>query len=185
MSSGQRITRWTPRGGCVRSCGYLHRDWERIEASRQGVWIAQAPFVNHASFHVSGIASPLRRLGDMCVTYQNILDSGKPFVTFTNTVLGLPFASDSASAEDLDLQARAEDYPAEVPEGVRGLTMAVDCQNNQSWKRRSMGGTGNPGVGLLGIASFTETPVVDRYGKIWVICSQKVGHARTAENSIS
>ena len=48
-----------------------------------------------------------------------------------------------------------------------------------------MGGTGNPGVGLSGIASFTETPVVDRYGKNWAICSQKVGHARTAENSIS
>ena len=111
-----------------RSCGYLHRDWERIEASRQGVWIAQARFVNHASFHLSGIASPLRRLGDMTSTYQNILDSGKPFVTFQNTVLGLPFASDAASAEDLELQERAEDFPAEVPEGVRGLTCAVDVQ---------------------------------------------------------
>ena len=111
-----------------RSCGYLHRDWERIEASRNGVWIAQAPYRNHASFHVSGIASPLRRLGDMTALYQSILDSGKPFVTFTNTVLGLPFASDSNSAEDLDLQSRAFDYPAEVPDGVRGLTAACDVQ---------------------------------------------------------
>ena len=43
-----------------RSCGKEHLDYERVEASRRGVWIAQAPFVNHASFHVSGIASPLR-----------------------------------------------------------------------------------------------------------------------------
>ena len=126
-----------------RSCGKEHRDYERVEASRRGVWIAQAPFVNHASFHVSGIASPLRRLGDMCVTYQNILDSGKPFVTFTNTVLGEPFMSDSQTAEDLELQSRAEDYPAEVPEGVRGLTCAVDCQADRleaaiyGWDRQS------------------------------------------------
>ena len=126
-----------------RSCGYLHIDWERIEASRTGIWIAQAPFVNHASFHVSGIASPLRRLGDMTSTYQSILDSGKPFVTFQNTVLGLPFASDAASAEDLDLESRAEDYPAEVPEGVRGLTCAVDVQAQHlevgiyGWDRQS------------------------------------------------
>ena len=126
-----------------RSCGYLHRDWERIEASRNGVWIAQLPFVNHASFHVSGIASPMRKLGDMTSLYQSILDSGKPFVTFTNTVLGLPFASDSHSAEDLDLQSRAEDYPAEVPDPVRGLTCAVDCQANRleagiyGWDRQS------------------------------------------------
>ena len=126
-----------------RSCGYLHRDWERIEASRNGIWIPQSPFVNHHSFHLSGIASPLRRLGDMTSTYQNILDSGKPFVTFTNTILGLPFASDSASAEDLDLQSRAEDYDAPVPEAIRGLTMAVDCQNDRleaaiyGWDRQS------------------------------------------------
>ena len=126
-----------------RSCGKEHLDYERVEASRRGVWIAQAPFVNHASFHVSGIASPLRRLGDMTSTYQSILDSGKPFVTFTNTVLGLPFSSDAASAEDLELQSRAEDYPAEVPEGVRGLTCAVDCQadrleiSHYGWGRQS------------------------------------------------
>ena len=83
MSSGQRIKPGRQRGWLCRSCGYLHRDWERIEASRNGVWIAQAPFVNHASFHVSGIASPLRRLGDMCVTIsEHFGQSGKPFVTF-------------------------------------------------------------------------------------------------------
>ena len=126
-----------------RSCGYLHRDYERIEASRNGIWIAQAPFINHASFHVSGIASPLRRLGDMTSTYQSLLDSGKPFVTFTNTVLGLPFASDSNSAEDIDLQSRAEDYDAPVPESVRGLTCAVDVQASRlevgvyGWDRQS------------------------------------------------
>ena len=71
----------------------------------------------------------------------------------------------AASAEDLDLQSRAEDYPAEVPEGVRGLTMAVDCQNDRleaavyGWDKQSRS------HGLSGIASFTETPVVDRYGK--------------------
>ena len=106
-----------------RACGKEHRDYERVEASRRGVWIAQAPFVNHVSFHQSGIASPLRRLGDMAVTYQNLIDSGKPMVTFVNTILGEPFMSDSQTAEDLELQSRAEDYEAPVPEGVRGLTM--------------------------------------------------------------
>ena len=32
----------------------------------------------------------------------------------------------------------------------------------------------------MGIASFTETPAPGKYGKNWVICSQRVGHARTA-----
>ena len=94
----------------------------------------------------------------------------------------MPFASDAASAEDLDLPIDARKImTAPVPEGVRGLTCAVDCQNGSFGNFGDLWvGTGNPGVGLLGIASFTETPVAGKYGKNWVICSQRVGNARTA-----
>ena len=37
----------TARWVC-RSCGYLHKDYERVEASRRGEWVAQAPLINHA-----------------------------------------------------------------------------------------------------------------------------------------
>lgn len=114
-----------------RKCGYKHENYERMEASRKGEWVAENPFINHASFHVSGLASPLRRLGDMAVQYQSLLDDGKPFVTFVNAVLGEPYSSDCASADNLDLESRAEDYDAEVPDGVRGLTGSVDVQNDR------------------------------------------------------
>ena len=120
----------TARWVC-RECGYSHKNYERIEASRKGEWRATNPFINHASFHISGLASPLRRLGDMTVQYQALIDDGKPFITFINTVLGEPYSTDAASANDLDLESRAEDYEAEVPEGVRGLTAAVDVQHNR------------------------------------------------------
>lgn len=114
-----------------RNCGYQHKNYERIEASRNGIWKETNPFINHASFHISGLCSPLRRLGDMTMTYQGLIDDGKPFITFINTNLGEPYSLDASSANDLDLEGRAEDYDAEVPEGVRGLTGAVDVQNDR------------------------------------------------------
>ena len=118
--------RWVCRG-----CGYLHQNFERIEASRQGKWVAEAPFLNHASFHISGLASPLRRLGDMCVQYADLISTGKPLNTFENAVLGIPHITASESARDLDLTANQVDYDFTVPDGVRGLVGAVDVQKDR------------------------------------------------------
>ena len=116
---------------CCQNCGYKHANYERIEASRQGKWVASAPFINHASFNVSGLASPLRRLGDMAVQFQDLISTGKPLNTFENTVLGIPHQTASESAKDLDLTANQADYKYPVPDGVRGLVGAVDVQKDR------------------------------------------------------
>ena len=116
---------------CCQNCAYPHANYERIEASRQGKWVASAPFINHASFHISGICSPLRRLGDMAVQYQDLISTGKPLNTFENAVLGIPHVTASESARDLDLTANQVDYEYPVPDGVRGLVGAVDVQKDR------------------------------------------------------
>ena len=116
---------------CCQKCGYKHMNHERIEASRQGKWVAEAPFINHASFHISGLASPLRRLGDMAVQYQDLIATSKPLNTFENTVLGIPHVTASESARDLDLTDNQADYEYPVPDGVRGLVGACDVQGDR------------------------------------------------------
>ena len=120
----------TARWVC-KKCGYKHKNYERIEASRQGKWVAEAPFINHASFHISGLASPLRRLGDIAVQYNDLISSGKPLNVFENTVLGIPHQTSSESARDLDLSRNQIDYEYPVPDGVRGLVGAVDVQKDR------------------------------------------------------
>lgn len=112
-------------------CGREHQEYERNEAIRQGEWVASREFTNHASFHISGIASPLRSLKDIVDTHQNLINAGKPINHFVNTVLGEPYVAEKESAEDLTLQDRLEDFGATLPADTKVLTAAVDVQMNR------------------------------------------------------
>ena len=118
-------------------CGVGFNDTERISMVRYaksdgGGWIAEKPTRGHASFQLSALYSPLRRLRDIVQNYLDVeKDPGQNMSTFYNTVLGLTYEADGEGAEEHELAERVEEYPAEVPAGVKILTAGVDIQKDR------------------------------------------------------
>lgn len=116
-------------------CDHGFNDTERISLVRYaeadgGGWAPSAPTRGHASFHLPVFYSPLRRLGDIVENYL-AAEKDNSLETFFNTCLGETYEQTGDTAEEHELAARVEDYPAEVPKGVKILTMGVDVQKDR------------------------------------------------------
>lgn len=118
-------------------CGVGFNDTERISMVRYakqdgGGWIPEKQTRGHASFQLSALYSPLRRLQDIVQNYLDVEnDPGQNMSTFYNTVLGLTYEADGEGAEEHELAERVEEYPAEVPAGTKILTAGVDVQKDR------------------------------------------------------
>ena len=116
-------------------CGVCFNDTERISLVRYAEsdgagWRASKPTKGHASFQLSALYSPLRRLRDIVETYL-VLEEKESLATFYNTVLGLSYETTGEGAEEHELAERVEEYPAEVPAGTKILTAGVDVQKDR------------------------------------------------------
>ena len=118
-------------------CDYGFNDTERIrmvryaEADGAG-WIPEKPTRGHASFHISVLYSPLRRLQDVVQNFLDIeSDPNQDPATFYNTCLGETYEHVGDGADEHELQDRVEDYAAEVPAGVKILTAGADVQKDR------------------------------------------------------
>ena len=116
-------------------CGVGFNDTERIALVRYaekdgGGWKTSQPTRRHASFHLSALYSPLRRLRDVVEMYLD-LESKESLNVFYNTVLGETYETTGEGAEEHELAERTEEYPAEVPADVKILTAGVDVQKDR------------------------------------------------------
>jgi phage terminase large subunit GpA-like protein len=116
---------------CV-ACGSLWNDGQRIASIRLaeangGGWKAEKPFRGHASYHLNELYSTFRRLKDIVQSYLDKLATDD-FQTFVNVSLAETFEEKGEQADPDGMMARAEDYPAPVPQGGLVLTAGVDMQ---------------------------------------------------------
>jgi phage terminase large subunit GpA-like protein len=112
-------------------CGAVWSEGDRLHAIQRGRWHATAAFSGVAGFHLSELYSPWRTIGDIAVDYEAAKGSPEMHRVWRNTSLGLPFEEVGEQADPSGLAARAEDYAAEVPEGVRVLTAGIDVQGDR------------------------------------------------------
>ena len=113
-------------------CDFGFNDYERIamirDAEKQGAgWESTEPTMNHASFHLNSLYSPLRRLSDIVEVYELGIKKND-LQTFTNTILAEAWEETGEKGDHEDLYSRAEIYEAEVPDGVLILTAGADVQ---------------------------------------------------------
>ena len=104
--------------------------WSGMRKRMEGVGSRQKPTRGHASFHLNVLYSPLRRLLDIVEMYLD-LEAKESLNVFYNTCLGETYERSGDSAEEHELMERVEEYPAEVPSGVKILTAGVDIQKNR------------------------------------------------------
>ncbi|MCM1045625.1 MAG: phage terminase large subunit family protein [Candidatus Gastranaerophilales bacterium] len=120
-------------------CGVLISEREWKDSNHK--WIALHPErKKKRSFRLNELASPFVDWEDIIADFRKASDRLKRFhdpedmKVFINTVLGETWDEtkyvDNAVDEDT-LEARAEVYAAEIPDGVLLLTAAVDVQDNR------------------------------------------------------
>jgi phage terminase large subunit GpA-like protein len=108
-------------------------DGHKMKALRGGRWRCLDPARKDTTlgFHVSALASPWVTFGETASEYVKAQRDTEKLKVWYNTYLGEPYEDEVDAVASNLLSARAEDYPAEVPAGVRVLTLGVDVQDDR------------------------------------------------------
>ncbi|SFA91738.1 Phage terminase, large subunit GpA [Cohnella sp. OV330] len=115
-------------------CGALHEEheWKKDYANRL-VWIADKKHATTRGFHLNSLAATINYTWKKAVEeFKAAKRAGREKLkTFFNTVLAMSWEEEGEKLDEDMLMNRREYYAADVPEGVKFLTAAVDTQDNR------------------------------------------------------
>ena len=111
-------------------CGCEIDDAQKRVALRSGRWIAEKPFVGHASYHLSELYSAFRRWRDIVRSFLE-KKATNDLQSFVNLSLGETWDEQGEQIDDHELAARREDFGEKIPDEVMMLTAGVDTQDNR------------------------------------------------------
>lgn len=137
------IDRLTDEGQYIcDGCGSLIASHYKTAMLAGGRWVARYPERPARSYHLNGLYSPhgvgysWKEIADMRAAARK---NPELAVTFSNTILGLPYESETQRIEVNELAERAEDWPRRtIPAGCLILTVGIDVQHNR-WAVRVEG----------------------------------------------
>nr|DAS13660.1 MAG TPA: terminase large subunit [Caudoviricetes sp.] len=116
-------------------CGALINEQEKNEMVRCGEWISKNPKSQTAGFFLNALYSPFFKMSDIARDWYESKDDQLKLQTFINTIKAQPFEppkNPSASIDELELFARAEDYTCEnLPSAVQFITAGADIQGDR------------------------------------------------------
>lgn len=111
-------------------CGAIHGEFEWKNG--EGEWIAQKENKKIRGFHLNALASPWKRWSELIDMFIKAKRGGpEQLKVFVNTVWGETWEEQGEQLEEEDLFKRCKDYNADVPDGVKILTAAVDTQDDR------------------------------------------------------
>lgn len=114
-------------------CGALHAEMEwKMDYANRGRWIAKKDHAHTRGFHLNALASTF-------VTWEHIVEKfmkakregPESLKTFINTSLAESWEEKGEQLDEEVLYNRREMYHADVPDGVKILTAAVDTQDDR------------------------------------------------------
>lgn len=119
---------------CI-DCGQLIAEAHKPAMLAAGRWVARCPDSDVPGFHINALYSPIG-LGDPWaeIARKRADAAANPdkAITFHNTLLGLPYASERTQVAPHELEQRMEDYPLRtIPDGGLLLTAGVDVQHDR------------------------------------------------------
>lgn len=117
------------------TCGTRIGEHEKPAMLAAGAWVAEHPERTERSYHINALYSPIG-LGyswaEIAALRLAARRDSDLQVTFTNTILGLPYAGAGQRVESNELVERAEKWRMRtIPRGALILTAAVDVQHNR------------------------------------------------------
>lgn len=111
-------------------CGAIHSEIEW--KSGQGKWIARKENRKVRGFHLNELASPWKRWETIIEEFKEAKKNGtETLKAWVNTSLGETWEEKGEQLDEDVLYNRREMYHADVPDGVKVLTAAVDTQDDR------------------------------------------------------
>ncbi|KHF33375.1 Phage terminase large subunit (GpA) [Paenibacillus sp. P1XP2] len=163
-------------------CGMLgsEKEWKRGE----GAWIARKEHSTRRGFHINQLSSPWSDWREVAKAFLVAKREGvDKLKVFVNTVLGEPWETEKKGVDDKSLAARREDYPYDVPPGVKVITAAVDTQDDR-FEIEVKAGVPEKSHGALNIIVFTGISTVLRFGDNSTNFFAEHGLVKAGENSV-
>jgi len=119
-----------PVGHRCKECGFLSSEYKWKDG--KGKWIAEDPDASFRGFHLNEFVSPWSPWSKIISDFKEAKKKGpEKLKVWTNTALGETWEEDGEQLEEDELFARSEYYSADIPEGVKVLTAAVDVQDDR------------------------------------------------------
>ena len=120
-------------------CAYCEKEsleYEWRANFPSGKYIAEFPKRKVRGFFVNALSSPFQGWNVIIDEFLKANEAAKagnrePLKTWTNTRLAQTWDDEGVQMNEQDLISRAEEYGAEVPDGVIALTCGVDTQDNR------------------------------------------------------
>jgi len=113
------------------SCGVLIPEVKKPWMLRCGEWAVTVPSGQFPGFHLNALYSPWVTWPSLVAEWLEKKDDRQELQTFVNTKLAETYEDRSEKVEAGALAARAEQWDADVPDGVGVLTAAVDVQGDR------------------------------------------------------
>lgn len=115
--------------GACRVCGGLssEKDWK----VGKGKWIARKKHPYRRGFHLTQLVSPWVTWKKIVTEFLKAKNDPEMLQVWTNTVMGEVWRTTGEKLDENELMQRGEVYEADVPDGVKILTAAVDTQDNR------------------------------------------------------
>ena len=113
------------------SCDHRMQEHDRLRMILKGEWRATAKFTRIAGFWINELYSPWVLWSDITRNFLEAKKQPETLKVFNNTSLGVSWEEKGDSVDEEPLLNRRESYPAEAPDGVLVITLAVDVQDNR------------------------------------------------------
>lgn len=123
-------------GAVCEHCKQESGEYEWKAMFSQGKYVAEFPRRKTRGFFVNALSSNFTTWEKIVEDFLKAKDEAmngnrEPLKTWTNTVLAETWDEDGVQLDDRELMDRAEEYGAEVPDGVIALTCGVDTQDDR------------------------------------------------------
>lgn len=116
-----------------KECGALHGEFEwKYDYANKGKWVARKNNAKTRGFHLNELASTFSSWADIVHNFKEAKKGGTEMLkTWVNTSLAETWEEETEKMDHHTIMKRAEMYHADVPEGVKVLTAAVDTQDDR------------------------------------------------------
>jgi phage terminase large subunit GpA-like protein len=112
---------------CVDCSSAIEESW-KVRMLEGGDWVARNPEHRTLGFHIPALISPLISWDTIAEDFYKARKDKAKMQVVVNTHFGLPYRDKGESLSPHRIMRRAHPYEADVPDGVRLITVACDVQ---------------------------------------------------------
>lgn len=163
---------------CVKGCRI--EEYDKRAMIQAGAWLATDPSGRFPGWHVHALISlfPGARWSKLAEEFLDAKDDPEALKVFVNTVLGETWDAPSARVDVDALEARTEQWEADVPQGVGVLCGSVDVQGDRLELLVRGYGIGEETWDILHERIYGDPEAADTWARLDSLLTREYRHER-------